>query len=695
MTGMDKRTVAKRYFGKILIANRAEIALRVMRTCRELGIRTVAVYSEADRFAMHARAADEAVAIGPAPARESYLNISAIIAAARVTGAEAIHPGYGFLSENAEFAEACAGAGIVFIGPSPAAIRLMGSKIAAKEAVAAAEVPTIPGYAGADQSPARLLREAKRIGFPVMIKAAAGGGGKGMRAVTHADDFAEALAAAQREALASFADAAVFLEKLVVRPRHIEFQILADAQGNTLHFGERDCSIQRRHQKIIEEAPSIALTPELRAEMGAAAVRAAESAHYTNAGTVEFMLDQTGRYYFLEMNTRLQVEHPVTEQVMGRDLVYWQIAIAAGEALPFAQADLAPRGHAIEVRLYAEDPVSGLPAIGQVLAFAAPRGPGIRLDSGIEAGDAVSMYYDPMLAKLIVSAEDRPAAVARLRTTLDEMAVLGLTTNIPLLQQICADERFQRGETYTDFLDDPRYHPDAPNLGKPSATERDDERERLLLVAAAFAEREDQRHAPAVQRSPWAAGALRSGSFAAQYIVGEMRHAVQLRDDPLTSGAFAATVDGVAFHLADAPADQPLTAQRVTTTAAITLRQGQTQARVWAIQRASDGAVLVTDERLTLTCAHPQPLDVDRAAHGSAVAAGARAITAPMAGTIIQVRVAAGDHVAPRQTLVILGAMKMEQNLTSPTAATVRRVLCHAGDVVTGGATLVELDAAE
>ncbi len=680
------------YFTKVLVANRGEIAIRVMRTCRELGIRTVAVYSAADRFAMHARAADEAVAIGPAPASASYLSIPAIIAAARATGATAIHPGYGFLSENADFAEACATAGIVFIGPSPAAIRLMGSKIAAKAAVAAAEVPTIPGYAGDDQSPARLLREAKRIGFPVMIKAAAGGGGKGMRAVTRADDFADALAAAQREALASFADAAVFLEKLVVRPRHIEFQILADAHGHTLHFGERECSIQRRHQKIIEEAPSVALTPDLRAAMGDAAVRAAAAAQYTNAGTVEFMLDQSGDYYFLEMNTRLQVEHPVTEQVMGRDLVQWQLAIAAGEPLPFTQADLAPRGHAIEVRLYAEDPVTALPAIGPVLAFDAPRGPGIRLDSGIAAGDEVTMYYDPMLAKLIVTAEDRPAAVARLGTALGDLAVLGLTTNVPLLRQICADERFTRGETYTDFLDDPRYHATEPGIPTASAAADDATRERLLLVGAAFAERETQRIAPMVKRSPWAAGALRAGSFTARYLVDGTTHTVTLRDDPTAATGFSATVGDTPFMLPGVAAEQPIVAWQ-TANAAITLRQGNVQTRLWAVRRASDGAMLVTDGTLSRAYLPPQPLDVDRAAHGSAALAGARSITAPMAGTIIQVRVAAGERVDGRQTLVILGAMKMEQNLSAPVAATVRRVLCKAGDVVTGGATLVELDA--
>ncbi len=679
------------YFNKILIANRGEIAVRVMRACRELGIRTVAVYSAADRLAMHVRQADEAVYIGPAPARESYLNIEAIIAAAKSTDAEAIHPGYGFLSENAAFAEACAEAGIVFIGPPPAAIRLMGSKIAAKEAVQAFDVPTIPGYQGEDQAPERMLREAKRIGFPVMIKAAAGGGGKGMRAVTRAADFPDALAAAQREALNAFGDAAVFLEKLVVRPRHIEFQILADQHGNVLHFGERECSIQRRHQKIIEEAPSIALAPDLRAEMGAAAVRAAQAANYVNAGTVEFMLDQEGRYYFLEMNTRLQVEHPVTELVTGRDLVHLQIAVAAGEALPLAQGDITPRGHAIEVRLYAEDPQTGLPATGTVLAFDPPQGPGIRLDGGIMAGDDVTMYYDPMIAKLIVSAADRPAAVARLAAALDELALLGLTTNAPLLRRIVADERYARGETFTDFLDDPRYHQteDATPVAPESATLH------RMLIAAAVAEREGQRDAPAVKRSPWEAGALRSGAFTARYVVAGKTHAVTLRDDPLHPGGFFAMIDDALVGLGDMPGDDPLTAQRVAATGKIILRQGTRQAHLWAARRPADGAMLVTDGRITLICEHLRPLDVDRAMHGGASESGARAITAPMAGTVIQVRVKEGDIVEARQTLVILTAMKMEHALTAPGSAKVRRVSCREGDVVAGGATLVELDALE
>ncbi len=436
------------------MANRGEIAVRVMAACQELGATAIAVYSDADRDARHVRAADVAVRIGPAPARESYLNIPNIIEAARQSGAEAIHPGYGFLSENAEFAEACAAAGIVFIGPPPEAIRLMGSKTAAKRAVERAGVPTVPGYAGAARETKALEREAARIGYPVMLKAAAGGGGKGMRVVRSAGDFVESLEAARREALAAFGDDSVFIEKLVIAPRHVEFQVLADTYGHTIHLGERECSIQRRHQKVIEESPCPVLTPELRAEMGAAAVAAARAAGYVSAGTCEFLLDQDGRYYFLEMNTRLQVEHPVTEAVTGYDLVRWQLAIAAGQPLTIQQEDISPRGHAIEARLYAEDPALGyLPSSGRALVFAPPRAPGVRVDAGIEPGDEVTVNYDPMLAKLTVHAETRPAAIERLRWALDRFAVLGVGVNTALLRAIAADPDYQAAATSTAYLE--------------------------------------------------------------------------------------------------------------------------------------------------------------------------------------------------------------------------------------------------
>jgi 3-methylcrotonyl-CoA carboxylase alpha subunit len=422
-------------FRKILIANRGEIACRVIRTARRLEIATVAVYSEADRNALHAELADEAWPIGPAPARESYLNIEPILDAARNSGAEAVHPGYGFLSENADFAEACEAAGIVFIGPPAAAMRTMGSKAEAKDLMQRHGVPLVPGYHGADQNPARLLDEAERIGFPVLIKASAGGGGRGMRVVDSAAEFAAALAGAKREAESAFGDDRVLLEKYLLRPRHIEVQIFADRHGNTVHLFERDCSIQRRHQKVLEEAPASGLDPEQRTAMAEAAVAAARAVGYVGAGTVEFIAEGE-HFFFIEMNTRLQVEHPVTEAVTGLDLVEWQIRVAAGEPLPVCQPDLVLRGHAIEARLYAEDPERGfLPQSGALHGLRFPPPEVARVDTGVRQGDTVSPYYDPMIAKIIAWGEDRAAAVGRLRRALAETAVLGLGT--PRIRNLC------------------------------------------------------------------------------------------------------------------------------------------------------------------------------------------------------------------------------------------------------------------
>ncbi len=442
-------------FKKILIANRGEIAVRIMATCREMGIRTVAVYSAADRNALHVKVADEAYYIGPAPAAQSYLHIDTILAIAQRSGAEAIHPGYGFLSENAAFVEACTAAGIVFVGPPADAMRLMGSKIAAKQLALSVDAPIIPGYNGESQDNAVLEQAATRIGFPLLIKASAGGGGKGMREVHAPADFLEQLAGARREALAAFGDGTVFLERLIQQPRHVEIQVLGDAFGNLIHLGERECSIQRRHQKIVEESPSVALTPALRSEMGTAAVRIAKAAGYVNAGTMEFILDDEKQFYFLEMNTRLQVEHPVTEFVTGLDLVRHQLLIAAGQPLQLQQQQVGPRGHAIETRLYAEDPEQNfLPSTGTVTRFVQPHGPGIRVDSGIESGDEITQYYDPMIAKLIVYAENRPAAIERMRSALEQCAVFGVKTNAPLLHNIMMHPAFQRGNTHTSFLDE-------------------------------------------------------------------------------------------------------------------------------------------------------------------------------------------------------------------------------------------------
>jgi len=449
-------------FQKILIANRGEIAIRIMRACKELGIRTVAVYSDADKNALHVQHADEAIHIGPAAPKESYLDTGKIIDAARQSGAEAIHPGYGFLSENASFAAAVDSAGLTFIGPSADSIRLMGDKAESKIRMKQAGVPTVPGYEGLE-SERDFQKAAKQIGYPVLVKAAAGGGGKGMRVVNAKGELTEAIESARREALHAFGDERLLIEKYIPKAHHIEFQVFGDRQGNLVHLFERECSIQRRHQKIIEETPSPLLTPGLREQMGEAAVKAAQAVNYFNAGTVEFIFDPalsslrhgSGQaFFFLEMNTRLQVEHPVTELVTGLDLVHWQIRVAAGERFPFTQSHFTQRGHALECRVYAEDPANGfLPSTGKLLQFGEPRGPGIRVDSGFAAGNEVTHFYDPLLAKLIVHAEDRESAIRRMQSALKEFIVHGVVTNIDFLQAVLTHPDFAEGKVTTRWVE--------------------------------------------------------------------------------------------------------------------------------------------------------------------------------------------------------------------------------------------------
>jgi acetyl-CoA carboxylase, biotin carboxylase subunit len=440
-------------FKKVLIANRGEIALRVIRACKELGIQTVAVYSEADRESLPVRFADDDVCIGPAPSRDSYLKIPRLIAAAEITGADAIHPGYGFLAENAEFAETCVASNIAFIGPTAAQIRVMGDKAAARAAMAAAGVPIIPGTPGPVDDVDEALTFARTIGFPVIIKAAAGGGGKGMRVARDPDDFARSFQLARSEALSAFGSGEVYVEKYLSRPRHIEFQILGDTHGHVIHLGERDCSVQRRHQKLIEEAPSPAVGPELRARMGDAAVRGAKSIDYVGAGTVEMLLDEDGSFYFMEMNTRIQVEHPVTEMLTGVDLVKEQIRVAAG--LPLRVTSLPPlRGHVIECRVNAEDPARNFqPSPGRIVAFHPPGGPGVRLDSHVYAGYTVPPYYDSLLAKVICEGRDREEAVRRMQIALESFIIEGVTTTIPFLARVMENPRFRAGEVDTKFLE--------------------------------------------------------------------------------------------------------------------------------------------------------------------------------------------------------------------------------------------------
>ncbi|MEA2664452.1 MAG: hypothetical protein QOI11_1396 [Candidatus Eremiobacteraeota bacterium] len=624
---------------RLLVANRGEIAIRIARGARELGISPVGVYSDADEHALFREAMEASLRIGPGPASESYLDGERIVAAAKTLGADAIHPGYGFLSERASFARLVVDAGLTFVGPTPAAIAAMGSKIDAKRRVREFGVPVVPGYDGDDQSETRLREEAARIGTPLLIKASAGGGGRGMRVVDDLARFGEALARAHREAKAAFGDDSVLLERYQRRPRHVEFQILADAHGTTVHLGERECSIQRRHQKVIEEAPSVALDPELRARMGEAAVNAARSVGYTNAGTAEFMLEEDGGFYFLEMNARLQVEHPVTELVYGVDLVHEQLRVANGERLRFAQSDLVPRGWAIEARLNAEDSAHDfLPQSGTIAQFDVPRAPGVRVDAGFRAGSEVPVYYDSMLAKIIVWGADRPAAIARLDATLRETAVAGVATNLPLLRAIVADEAYRAGDTTTSFLDERLPH---MRLGA-----READPAVLRRVAAALLARP----------GAWRLGAV--GVPLAFALDGGVAH-VQ------------ASYDGTRWRLEGDVA-------------------GTVEADAREATFDAQGGTVVVDGR-TVRWSYPEPPSAD--AEHSAHAAASGDVTAPMPGKIVSVCVLPGARVEQRALLVVLEAMKMEHRIEAPLAGTVREVLVQAGQLVTGGATLVTIGA--
>jgi 3-methylcrotonyl-CoA carboxylase alpha subunit len=685
-------------FKKILIANRGEIALRIMRTCREMGIQTVAVYSEADRSARHVREADEAYFIGPAPATQSYLRIDTLINVARQSGAEAIHPGYGFLSENADFVEACEEAGIVFIGPPAHAMRLMGSKIAAKQLAQSVGAPIVPGYTGESQDDDTLLREAERIGFPLLIKASAGGGGKGMREVHRQADFLAELAGARREAKASFGDDTVFLERLLIKPRHVEIQILGDAHGNMIYLGERECSIQRRHQKIVEESPSVALTPALRAEMGQAAVRIASAAGYVNAGTMEFILDSDRHFYFLEMNTRLQVEHPVTELVTGFDLVRHQLRIAAGEPLGITQEQVTQRGHAIEVRIYAEDPQRQfLPSTGTVSTFVEPQGPGVRVDSGIESGDEITQYYDPMIAKLIVYGEDRPAAIARLQRSLAETAIFGVTTNIPLLYDIACHPAFSEGYTHTAFLDEHGLLAPQQDVTLPDE----------VLIAAALYENQlpSARQFPASNGNPWhMLGPWRMLGEARifTYLSHEQEYTVSLT--PVLTAQLAQSSNSSTFeplkaqnerdlqnwHVRLNGKDQGILQMAIGNSRRVVLIRGVRQQRLFVERQTDTIQVSLNGRRYQL--ALRQPPDVEVSARGSGSLHSQKTLTAPMAGTIVKVQTQDNQQVAARQVLVILSAMKMEHTITAPYDGKVRHVSVKEGDVVKGGAVLVEME---
>jgi len=656
-------------FNKILIANRGEIACRVIKTARRMGVATVAVYSDADANALHVRMADEAIHIGAAPARESYLLADRIMQAAKTTGAQAVHPGYGFLSENAEFARACVENGIVFIGPPPSAIEAMGSKSAAKRIMEEAGVPLVPGYHGDDQDPALLRREADNMGYPVLLKATAGGGGKGMRQVWSADEFEEALAAAKRESLSSFGDDTMLVEKYLTKPRHVEFQVFCDNDGNGVYLAERDCSVQRRHQKIIEEAPAPGMSDALRREMGDAAVKSAQAIDYVGAGTVEFLLDEDGSFYFMEMNTRLQVEHPVTEMITGQDLVQWQLLVAAGGPLPLAQDEIRIHGHAFEARVYAEDPDKDFLPVTGTLSFLQPpeESSHVRVDTGVRQGDEVSVYYDPMIAKLIVWDESRERALHQLAAALSEYRIGGTVTNLDFLYNLATSRPFMEAELDTGFIEK---HSELIFHDRQQDLERE-----LPLAAIALLLHKQQANDSRSCLDPWSPW---QGSNA--WRLNEPHaHRMTLhchQED----------------H--DIRVEQRGECYIVTAAGRETEIQGELQGDVLHLDvegHRQRGTLARTQDGFTLYLADgachfhevlPDTGEADTAGSGSG-------LVAPMNGTIVTLLVEPDAHVEADTALLVMEAMKMEHTIRAPAAGTVESFYYQPGDLVDGGAELL------
>lgn len=655
---------------RLLIANRGEIAVRVARTAKRMGIHVIAVYSDTDAAAMHVAVADEAVRIGPDAAAESYLNIDAVIAAAGSTRADAIHPGYGFLSENANFADACAAAGIRLVGPSADAMRAMGDKAASKEVMSKADVPLVPGYHGADQDPAVLAEQAAGIGFPVLIKASAGGGGRGMRIVETAEGFDEALAAAQREARGAFGNDRVLIEKYLTIPRHIEVQVFGDDHGNVVHLFERDCSLQRRYQKVVEEAPAPGMTEARRAEIGAAAVAAAKAIDYSGAGTVEFIVDATddganGPFYFMEMNTRLQVEHPVSEFITGQDLVEWQLRVADGERLPLAQPDIELNGHAIEARLYAEDPDRDfLPAPGHVIAFEMPdMGASTRIDTGVRSGDDIAVSYDPMIAKVIAHGADRDAAIAALDGLLADLVCVGPVTNQAFLRRAITHPEFVGGDVDTGFIGRHRDMLVPERNGVPDGA-------LASVVASLLSQRAQQARGQAGARgeanSPWAA-----------------------------TDSWRANLQNVeTLQFRDGENEIPVRVIHNQERVSLTLPGGQsvdleTGGDGW-MTYASSGVFFAVSDGTQIRL--ERIVAVDEASERAGASGG---LNAPMPGKVARVMVAAGEQVSRGQTLMVLEAMKMEHAITAPGDGKVVTVLFAEGDQVAEGAELLQLEPVE
>jgi 3-methylcrotonyl-CoA carboxylase alpha subunit len=661
-----------RRFDKLLIANRAEIACRIMRTAKRMELRTVAVFSDADRDAMHVALADEALGIGPAPAKESYLNIDAIIAAARKTGAGAIHPGYGFLSENADFAQACANAGLIFVGPAAKTIRLMGSKSAAKALMQSSGVPIVPGYHGRDQSSATLAEAADRIGYPVLVKASAGGGGRGMRLVHAAGELAEALASAKREAQAAFGDDQVLIEKYVADPRHIEVQVFGDSHGNVASLYERECTLQRRHQKVVEEAPSVAVTPKRRADMSAAARAAAQAVGYLGAGTVEFIADAAG-FYFIEMNTRLQVEHPVTEMIIGVDLVEWQLRVAFGEKLPLQQHEVTANGHAIEARIYAEDADKGfLPSTGVIRRWREPTGSGIRVDTGFRAGDAVGPYYDALLAKLIVWAGDRREALTRMVEALGDFEIAGVTTNLAFLKALLNHPQVARGEIDTGFIE--------REISVLTSSARPITALDMAAACAAILSREgegeivaqDDLHSPWNRTDGWMLAGRRSRRLS-------FCHGAQRFDAVLWHGRGGMTMEFAGAHapLRFTPGEGGL----------FDVTLGDAAESVCAAWSGRELDLTTPRGHLRLHWMDPFAADIGEAAAASR-------IVAPMPGTVTRILAEPGADLPRGAPLLVLEAMKMEHTLRAPGDGRLKALKCAVGDFVQEGTELADFELA-
>jgi len=663
-------------FDRILIANRGEIACRVMRTAKRLGVHTVAVYSEADAGALHVAMADEAYCIGPAEARLSYLNADLVLEAAAQSGALGIHPGYGFLSENAEFAEACRQAGFIFIGPPPDAIRAMGSKSGAKRIMEAAEVPVVPGYHGDSQDLETLAKSAEDIGYPVLLKAVAGGGGKGMRVVDEPGDLAAALESAKRESQAAFGDSAMIVEKYLVRPRHVEVQVFADRHGNAVHLFERDCSVQRRHQKIIEEAPAPGIDDALRGRLGGAAVNAARAIGYEGAGTVEFLFD-SGDFYFMEMNTRLQVEHPVTEMISGVDLVEWQLRVALGQSLPLGQDDLAIDGHAFEARLYAEDPSRDfLPAAGTLRHLRYPaENPHVRIDGGVREGDAVGIHYDPLIAKLIVWDADRAAALIRLCRALDKVQIVGLTTNAGFLAAVAGHPAFAAADLDTNFI--ARHHAELFPESRPASSRV------LSLACLDVLLRRDGEAVSAARRSadphsPWH---LTNG----WRLNDDNYHVLTFRDgEAIIEVTIHYRPDGILLQL-PGETEPVKAAGEIDAAGDLIAVLGGVRIKATVVRHAME---------LTIICggtSHRLELD-DPAARAELQEPSGGSLKAPMPGKVAVIKVKAGDVVSRGATLMVLEAMKMEHAVTAPTDGTIARVHYDVDEQVEDGAVLVSFE---